>query len=328
MTGIAVCIHRPLLDQLFAPADRQRLEALGEVRWFDGSEPPTTEQAIALLQGCEIGLGSWATPHPGSDGLMAACPQLRLWEHVAGSVKRFFTPEVRARELVIASCKGAIGDAVAEYVLGQLIVGMRQMIPDIAANRAGGSGKPAGLKVLAGSVVGIVGASVVGREVARLLQLMQARVRMYDPFLDAAEAATMGVKKYDDLLAMMDGLDAITIHTPLLDATRGMIHAEHFAAMPDDCLVINTSRGPCIKQDDLIAALQGGRLQAFLDVTDPEPAEPDSPLRQLPNAYLSSHIAGPATRAMGALAVDDVAAFLRGDQPRSVITHDQLATIA
>jgi phosphoglycerate dehydrogenase-like enzyme len=328
MTNIGVLIHQPLAQQLFSPNDRERLHQLGSVRWHSGTEPATVAQAKDLLADCDIAVGSWKTPHPGSEGLLAACPRLRLWEHVAGSVKWFFNPEVEKRSLVIASCKGAIGDAVAEYVLGQIIVGLRQMIPNAQANQAGPAGKPTGMKVLAGSTVGVVGASVVGKEMIRLLNLMQAHVRLYDPFCSTAQAAQLGAKKYDDLLAMMHGLDALTIHTPLIDATRRQIHGAHFQALPDDCLVINAARGACIAEDDLINELQKGRLHAFLDVSAPEPAAPDSPLRSLPNVTYTSHIAGPATRAMGTLAVDDISAFLRGDSPRDVVTADMLAHTA
>lgn len=329
MTTIAVLIHQPLCDQLITPAARARLEALGEVRWVDADEPVSAAAAIELLQGCEIALGSWKTVHPATPGLLAACPDLRLWEHVAGSVKYFFNePLVVERGLTVASCKGAIGDAVAEYVLGQMIVGLRQMLPDAAANRHGPAGKPAGLKVLAGSNVGVVGAGVVGREVIALLRRFGALVRIYDPFCSPAQAEALGAEHYTDLEAMMRGLDVLTLHTPLTDATRGQLHAAHFQALPDDAIVINAARGACLVEADLVAELERGRLMAFLDVSDPEPAAPDSPLRRLPNVVLTSHIAGPATTAMGDLAVADVAAFLRGEQPRDVITADMLEAIA
>ena len=168
------------------------------------------------------------------------------------------------------------------------------MIPALD-NRNAATGKPAGLKVLAGSTVGVVGASVVGREVIRLLKLMQAKVRVYDPFCSAEDAAAMGAEAYDDLLAMMDGLDVLTIHTPLLEATRRQVCDVHFKALPDDCLVLNAARGECIAEDHLINELQQGRLFAFLDVSSPEPAAEDSPLRSLPNVMYTGHIAGPAT---------------------------------
>ena len=321
MTRITVLIHQPLANRLFTAVDRERLNQLGEVTWYDGDEPPSYDQAKALLADSEIALGSWGTPNPGKLGLLAACPKLALWEHVAGSVKHFFTDEFKSSGIVAASCKGAIGDAVAEYVIGQMIIGLRHVIPNALNNRTGPTPQPSGLKVLAGSTVGIVGASVVGRETIRLLKFMNANVRVFDPFCSDTDAAEMGAEKFDDLVEMMADLDVLTIHTPLLEATKGQLHAAHFKALPDDCIFINAARGECIVEQDLVEELQQCRLMAFLDVSAPEPAAVDSPLRTLPNVVYTSHIAGPATTAMGSLAVNDVDAFIRGESPRDVITR-------
>ena len=98
--------------------------------------------------------------------------------------------------------------------------------------------------------------------------------------------------------------------------------------MRDDCVFINTARGGCVDQQALIDELRKQRLFAFLDVTDPEPAPADSPLRKLPNVVLTSHIAGMAEHRIGRQAVDDVEAFLSGRQPRLVITEEMLDRLA
>jgi len=328
MTTIGVIIAKPLAQQLFSPQDRSALAALGEVRWWDGEQPPNVQEAAALLADCDVALGSWKTPSPKSEDLVHACPKLRLWLHVAGSVKHFFSPAAIERELVIASCKGAIADSVAEFVVGEMIVGLRQMVPDAVSHRQDSGAKVNAVKVLATSTIGIVGASVVGLEVAKLLRHFGATIRLYDPYFSPQAAEEYGLSLCPDLLPMMDGLDVLTIHTPLLDATRRQIHGAHFRALADDAIVINAARGPCIAEDELIVELEKGRLFAFLDVTDPEPAAPDSPLRSLPNVVLTSHNAGPATQLLGRQAVADVKAFLNGGSPRHVITADMLERIA
>ncbi len=324
---IGVIIPTPLLDRIIAPADRARLEALGEVAWYRGDKPPSVEETAKLLGDCDVALGSWGTPHPGDAAILAACPRLRLWMHLAGTVKSFFSPALDGRDLTIASCKGAIADSVSEFTVGLAIVGLRRLCEDSAAQRRGENGKPE-VKVLATSTVGIVGASEVGRQVAERLRPFGPRILVSDPFLSGPDAAALGVERADDLLTLCRDSDVVTLHTPLLDSTRGLLDATHFQAMRDDAIFINTSRGQCVVERDLIAELSKGRLFAFLDVTDPEPAEPDSPLRSLPNVALSSHTAGPATPLIGRQAVDDVAAWLRGDAPRNVITREMLARIA
>ena len=88
MTKIAVLIPDTFPTN-FSAADRQRLNQLGTVTWYAGEKAPTVEQAKDLLVDCDIALGSWGTPNPGANGLLEVCPKLRLWEHVAGSVKHF-----------------------------------------------------------------------------------------------------------------------------------------------------------------------------------------------------------------------------------------------
>jgi phosphoglycerate dehydrogenase-like enzyme len=107
-----------------------------------------------------------------------------------------------------------------------------------------------------------------------------------------------------------------------------MLAAAHFQAMRDDCVFVNTARGMCIDEAALIAELQKGRLFAFLDVSEPEPADDDCPLRTLPNVVYSSHISGGPGTNVGKQAVDDVAAFLRGLPPTCVVTEDMLERLA
>jgi phosphoglycerate dehydrogenase-like enzyme len=328
MTKIGILIHQPLLDQLFTPTSRAALDELGEVVVYQGEGSAAVEAAIEVLHDCDIGIGSWDTPHPGSEGLLAACPKLRLWEHVAGAVKHFFNEHSAGRELVVASCKGAIADCVAEMTLGNIIVGLRQIIPNARANRQVVGAEPAHLKVLETSTVGVIAASEVGKRVLKLLGNFDCELLVYDPFLDAAGAQALGVELVGDLIELCRRADAVTLHTPLLDSTHGLLGAAHFQAMADEAIFINTSRGACIDEAALIAELEKGRLFAFIDVTIPEPAAENSPLRRLDNVVLTSHLAGPPTTNMGARCVADIRAFLAGGAPDCVVTEDMLSRIA
>jgi phosphoglycerate dehydrogenase-like enzyme len=336
MTRIGICIPTGLAGTLFAPSDRARLAQLpgvDEVRWWTSAQAPTADEAVEHLNGCAIGLGSWGTPHPGSALLSGAevitrCPELRLWEHVAGTVKSFFTDAVRSSDLIIASCKGAIADTVAEYVIGAMISGLRQAPANAAAMRQGPAGKPPGLRVLAGATVTVIGASEVGRRVIAHLRPFACRILLCDPFISAAEAAALGSELCESVERACAQSVVVTLHTPLLESTRGLVDARALAALPDGALFINTSRGECVDEAALIGELQRGRVNAWLDVTAPEPAAIDSPLRRLPNVVLTAHIAGPACAWLGQRAVDDIAAFLRGESPQCVVTTDMLARIA
>lgn len=138
----------------------------------------------------------------------------------------------------------------------------------------------------------------------------------------------MGAERVEDLVALCRQSDAVTLHTPPLPSTEKLLQAEHFQALADQAIFINTARGMCIDEAALVAELAKGRLFAFLDVSVPEPAVADSPLRTLPNVVYNSHLAGGKDGKIGRQAVDDIAAFLDGGQPLRVVTADRLDRLA
>ena len=245
-----------------------------------------------------------------------------------GVSSTFFDGFPDGLRLTLASCKPALADVVAEMTLGQIILGLRRVFENVAANRVGPAEPPRQLKVLLGSTVGVVGASLIGRRVLRLLRPFGCRLLVFDPYLSAAEAAEMGAEWVPDLRALCAFSDVVTLHTPDIPETQGLMGAGEFAAMRDDAIFINTARGSCLDQAALIAELSQGRLTAFLDVASPEPPAGDSPLRSQPNVFYTSHIAGPACFNLGRQAVDDVAAFLAGGRPQYAVTPDMLAVTA
>jgi len=279
-----------------------------------------------LLADCLVAVASWNDVCL-NETIAAACPRLRLWEHVAGSVKHMFGPWLEDRDITIASCAPSNGENVAEYALGLLIVGLKRALENAAANRTGGNPKPPNARVLASSTIGVVGASQVGRHLVRFLKPFGPTVLVYDPHLSDAEAAALGARKTDDLTALCAESHAVTLHAPSLPETAGMIGVQQLRAMRDDAVLVNTARGALVDEAALIAELSKGRLFAMLDVTEPEPAANDSPLRRLPNVMLTSHIAGMPDWKMGRQAVDDVERFLRGEKPLMAVTADMLGRL-
>ncbi|MFP3937733.1 MAG: NAD(P)-dependent oxidoreductase, partial [Phycisphaerae bacterium] len=256
------------------------------------------------------------------------CPKLRLWVHAAGSVKKFFGPHLKNRDILIASCAPAIAENVAEFTLGLLIVGLKRTLQNAAANRKGKAPKPQNARPLGSSVIGVVGASQVGTRVIQRLKSFDADLLVYDPYLSDGEADELGVEKCDDLTELCSRSHAVTLHTPATPDTNKMMGAEQFEAMADDAILLNTARGKCVDEEALIAELKKGRLFALLDVTDPEPAAEDSPLRKLDNVMLTSHIAGNADFKIGAQAVDDVKRWLDGKRPLMAPTENDLYRLA
>ncbi|MDF2721122.1 MAG: 3-phosphoglycerate dehydrogenase [Paenibacillus sp.] len=327
MTKIGVLMPEPACQELFTAASRARLERMAEVVWNDTGRQLTEQEAAEFLRTCDIAVSSWRTPAP-SKAILESAGKLKLWQHAAGTVKPFFTEDLRGTDLIIASCAPAIAKTVAEMVLAELLMGLRRIIPNSQQNRTQRGAKPVRKLYAANATVGVIGASWVGRTVLGLLRPFGMRVLLYDPYCTKETAASLGAEKVDTLLELCEACDAITLHTPKLPETYRMVGEREFQAMKDDCVFINTSRGPCIDEQALIAELQKGRLFAFLDVSDPEPADISSPLRTLPNVIYTSHISGEASVHIGNQVADDIEAYLAGNKPLMAVHWDMLERMA
>lgn len=163
-----------------------------------------------------------------------------------------------------------------------------------------------------------------------LLRLFDYQLLLYDPLISEAEAEALGAEKVD-LAALMARSDIVSLHAPLLPETRHMIDARQLALMKEGATLINTARGALVNEAALIAKLQTGSINAVIDVTHPEIPEGNSSLYDLPNVFLTPHIAGAIgleRRRLGEMAVDEVARFLEGKQLLFEVLKQDLARIA
>jgi phosphoglycerate dehydrogenase-like enzyme len=166
-----------------------------------------------------------------------------------------------------------------------------------------------------GSTVGLVSMGVSARTLRKLLNSFDVSVIAYDPFLSPAEAKALNVR-----LLPLDQLfrqsDVVSIHTPLLPETRGLITGHHIAAMKNGATFINTARGDVVRQTELVDVVTArSDLQVILDVTSPEPPAPDCALFDLPNVIITPHIAGSLDREcrrMGHVMVEELRRFVAG----------------
>ncbi|MFF7970926.1 NAD(P)-dependent oxidoreductase [Streptomyces sp. NPDC007905] len=253
----------------------------------------TDPRMRAALARTEVLITGWGCPRLDA-AVLDAAPHLRAVLHAAGSVKGFTTPELWQRGILVSSAAAANALPVAEYTLAMILLAGKDAFAFRDLLRARRTFPCGGIVPGIGNYgrrVGIVGASRIGRRLIELLRPHDLAASLADPYVDQAEAARLGVPllPLDDLLSSSD---IVTLHAPQTPETRHLLGARELALMPTGSVLINTARGALVDHDALIAELRTGRLSAVLDVTDPEPLPADSPLFDLPNAFVTPHLAG------------------------------------
>ena len=154
--------------------------------------------------------------------------------------------------------------------------------------------------------LGLVGAGAIATEVARRAAAFGMTVLAYDPFLKDHPVAQL-VGSLDELAAKAD---VISMHTPLTDETKGMINAALIAKMKDGVIIVNTGRGKCVVEADLVAALASGKVRAYgTDVWPSDPPPADCPLLAAPNVFMAPHIGASSKENLGRIG-DEVVAIL------------------
>jgi len=173
------------------------------------------------------------------------------------------------------------------------------------------------IRRIEGTVLGLIGFGHIPRLVAPKAQAFGMRVISYDPFAKPDVFKAAGVEGVD-LDTLLKTSDYVSVHAPLLPATRGMLNAAAFSKMKKGAYVVNTARGPLIDEPDLIAALDSGQVGgAGLDVVAAEPLATDSPLLGRDNVIISPHTAFYSIEALNELqtkCATDVARVLSGEK--------------
>ena len=144
---------------------------------------------------------------------------------------------------------------------------------------------------LSGKTISLVGFGGIGQTVARIAQAFGMHVLVWNSHLDESAVETIGVTPVDDMGDLFHQSDIISLHMPLLDATRGLITAEHLEHMRPGTLFVNTARAEIIEPGALTARLLRGDIPAALDVFDREPLPLDDPIRNVPGIILTPHVA-------------------------------------
>jgi phosphoglycerate dehydrogenase-like enzyme len=167
------------------------------------------------------------------------------------------------------------------------------------------------------------GLGAIAQEFVKLLQPFRCPVAAYSPSVPDSVFAELGVRRVHTLAELYAEHDVVVCHAGSTPKTHHIVNRDILTRLPDGALFVNTARGEVVDSDALIAELKKNRIWAALDVFEGEPLAVDSPLRGLPNCLLMPHTGGPTADwlwRMGQTAADNVARYVRGLEPKNLIT--------
>jgi len=297
--------------------------------------PPLTSDSLkrnlSILHDADVIFSGWGGPLMDEEFLSAAA-NLKAVFYGAGTIKYIVTEAFWEKGIVITSAYAANAIPVSEYTVSQILFCLKRGWYFALAIKRDGKYPPLeNIPGAYGSTVGIISLGAIGKRVCKLLGAFDLKVIAYDPFADDEHVSQLGVelRSLDDIFRYSD---VVSLHTPLLKETVGMIKGKHFAMMKPYASFINTARGAIVREDEMIEVLrERSDITAVLDVTSPEPPREDSPLYTLPNVVLTPHIAGSMgreCRRMGEYVLEELKRWLAGEPLKWQITREKAAIMA
>ena len=241
--------------------------------------------------------------------LLSAAPALKLVIRGGVGTDNIDKPACKERGIEVRNTPKASSVSVAELAMALMLAIPNQLI---AAHNGLVGGKFLKNEIkrteLFRKTLGIVGAGLIGTEVAKRAAAFGMKVIAFDPMLKTHPVAELK-GSLDELFA---AADYISLHTPLTDETKGMINLGSIAKMKDGVILINTGRGKCVVETDLVLALKSGKVRAYgTDVWYKDPPEPDCPLLTAPNVVMAPHIGASSKENLGRIG-DEVVEMLSG----------------
>jgi phosphoglycerate dehydrogenase-like enzyme len=255
-------------------------------------------------------------------------PRLKFIAQTGRTSAHLDLPNATLRCIAVAGTPSDNGTSTKELTVG-LILALLRKIPQVDRRMREEMWPAIAGQLLEGKTIGIVGLGRIGKEVARIMKVFNTRILAYSRTLTVEKAGEVGAECVP-METLLKESDIITLHVPLNPHTRGIIGEKELAIMKRGALLINTSRGPLVSEQALIAALQNGHLGgAALDVFDTEPLPIEHALRRFDNAILLSH-RGYATvevlRERYEQAMENILSFLDG-KPLQLMNPEVQAAI-
>jgi D-3-phosphoglycerate dehydrogenase / 2-oxoglutarate reductase len=269
--------------------------------------------------------------------IIEAAPKLRVVGRAGVGVDNIDVEAATQRGVVVMNTPGGNTITTAELTFAMLL-NLARKVPQAHGSMVAGKWDRKlfqGVE-LAEKTLGILGMGRIGGEVAKRALAFGMRVLAYDPFLSEARAKALGVELVGELDAVYRDADFITVHMPVTEQTKGMLNAAAFAKMKPKVCIVNCARGEIIVENDLIAALDSGKVAAAaLDVFATEPLPAEHPFRKHANITLTPHLGastGEAQEKCGIEVAEVVAGYLLTGEVRNAVnlpyldakTYDQV----
>jgi phosphoglycerate dehydrogenase-like enzyme len=274
---------------------------------------------------------TWDSPHLGDD-LPLLAPHLRMIAHCGGEVKsRFARPLFK--HLTITNAPAPMARATAELGAALLLYCARnvdfyrsevrkrsnRVYDDVHLHGSSES--------LIGQTVAMIGFGRIGRALVDMLRGFDIQWLVHDPYAPRSLSGQYPVR-FVSFQKLLPQAHLLVLTAALTEQTRGLLSRQTLARLPDGAFVINIARGGLINLNDLRREVQRGRLRCALDVTDPlEPLPVGDPLRTMPGAIVTPHIAGsgrPIRAGIARVVLDDLERFFTGKNVENRVTTSML----
>lgn len=270
---------------------------------------------LELLKDVDVIFSGWGGPKI-DQNVIDHAPNLKMVFYAAGTIKSIVTKEFWNQGIRITTANSANAIPVAEFTLACTILGLKNTIAMQNMIKNDRTYPKPGTRNIKGGFkpkVGLISLGAIAQYTLKLFKNFDYEILAFDPFISENDAQKLGVKLVD-LDTIFKESAVVSLHTPLLDSTRGMIKKTHFLSMKENSTFINTARGAVVNEIEMIEALQSRNdITAFLDVVHPEPPAIDSPLYEMDNIFLTPHIAGSEgseVARMGQLMLDEFQLYL------------------
>jgi phosphoglycerate dehydrogenase-like enzyme len=329
---VLIVCNQATHDKYLAPTDLERLAAFATWRWLavEGGEATAPDGATSdrsrlteAARDADAIVVCHGAPRIGT-AVIDAAPRLRFLGELEGDrfAGRLDVEAAWQRGIRTVDTTNGSSYPVAEWALALIIIALRNageqfrhlIAPEAYHRPTADFGYAHG--ELTGKRVGLLGCGHIGRRLISFLQPFQCAIRVYDPYLPKELPDVLGFR-LTSLDRVFTQSDVVVCLAPLTPGTRRMIGSRELDLLRPGSVFVNVSRGPIVDPDALIERLQRGDIVAGLDVFDPEPIPADSPIKTLPNVFLSPHIAGVTAASRPrffALMVDELDRFFHGDE--------------